>query len=615
MSTLAHESRNEKSDNLDFPFIISTPVWGADHLGLFLDVSLPSLFAAGNLPSLTAHPQNRYLIYTRAEDEERLRAATAFRHLSSIIPVEVLLISDEIIQPHSTMSKCHADSMRRADEVGGAGVFLPPDCIWSDQSITALERIARTGKSVIYISGIRLDRDGVSSELAKRHSSDGGVLSLSSRELVSIGMRHLHPIALTHFWKDYGGGLMPANLVWEIPEAGWLLRCFHLHPLMVRSQIRFAKFSSTIDADLAPEACPDISSDYVVTDSDELLAFEMSGLSRVVGTICPKQSINGVATWAEQGANARHRELIKRSIRLKACDDVGAGWRSAQTESDEVVRSITEILAMRSMKLFFYSRSVFVGRVIAAALGRGVRRNDIVFAWMRALGQLLLKLLAMNAVLHRKIFFQRGIPRITHPLWLLRRELVAALQEIILESDRNVVLIGVDPSVAAQLRNGFPGSTIYGFAPGSKPDLTLLQRAERGEIDKLVTVDVELFDTGDPPQQQVGRLRILLRLDGDRKSLRGNIEDLRFFGGWGARLSSCLWSGFRRLGAKFRPVSPLAAILAKAVAIPLHPLFDVSLAAFACFVNVLGFLLDRGEGHHWTLFQRQGDSLPHRPST
>src|SRR5262249_5146521 len=162
---------------------------------------------------------------------------------------------------------------------------------------------ARTGKSVIHMSGIRLDRDQVVPEFANRYSNDGTTLALAPRELVSIGMRHLHPIALTHFWNKYDGDLMPANMVWDIPNEGMLLRCFHLHPLLVKSQIRFAKFGSTIDDDLALRACPDVSRDYVVTDSDEILAFEMSGLSRVVGTVCPKGSIEGIASWAEYGAN------------------------------------------------------------------------------------------------------------------------------------------------------------------------------------------------------------------------------------------------------------------------------------------------------------------------
>jgi hypothetical protein len=104
MSVLSSESHKGKFDESDFPFIISTPVWGEEHLNLFLNVCLPSLLATGNLPSLAAHPQNRYLVYTCPEDEEKLKGEPTFRRQSKIFPVEVLQIGDETSQRHCTMS-------------------------------------------------------------------------------------------------------------------------------------------------------------------------------------------------------------------------------------------------------------------------------------------------------------------------------------------------------------------------------------------------------------------------------------------------------------------------------------------------------------------------------
>jgi hypothetical protein len=617
MNNMPRDSLNGKPERGGsvFPFIMSTPVWGAGHLGLFLNVCIPSLLAAGNLPSLGPNPQNKYLIYTRPEDEEQLKAAPTFRLLSEIVPVEVLLIRDEITEPHRTMSNCHADSVRRADEVGGATVFLPPDCVWSENSMAALVRIARNGKSVVHMSGIRLDRDSVLPEFVDRYSNDGTVLSLAPRELVSIGLRHLHPIALTHFWKEFGDQLMPANLIWNIPNEGLLLRCFHLHPLMVKSQVPFAKFGSTIDDDLALRACPDASRDYVVTDSDEILAFEMSGLSRFVGTVCPKGSIDGVAAWAELGANARHRELIKKIIRLKARDDRAVAWGVAQAESDDVVKAIAKFNAQRTIKLLLYSPMAFAGRAIAAARDRGDRPRTVASALTRYVGLLLVALLWANAALYNWIFLLDGAPRITHPFWLVRKGLITALQEVILQSDRDVVLIGADPQMAAQVGTIHPNSVIQAFASGSKPDLMLVQRPGLDEIDTLVIIDVDLLDAQALPQQQIGRRRILLRMAGDSRCVAGHFDEVRFFGGSGTRLSSFLWNRVRRFRARVKPVSQMANFATKAAVAPLRPLSYVSLALIACLVNVLGLLLDGARGANWTLIQKEDSSLPHRPST
>lgn len=601
---------------VSFPFVLSTPVWGAGHLGLFLNVCLPSLLAAGNLPSLAPNPQNQYLIYTRAEDEAELKAAATFRRLSEIISVDVRLIQEEITEPHRTMSNCHIDSIRRADEVGGAAIFLPPDCVWSEGSMLALERIARSGKSVVHMSGIRLDRDGVLPEFANSYSNNGTVLSFRPRDLVSIGLRHLHPIALTHFWKDYDGQLMPANLIWNIPGEGLLLRCFHLHPLMVKSQVPFAKFSSTIDDDLALRACPDASRDYVVTDSDEILAFEMSGLSRVVGTICPKESIEGVASWAEFGANARHRELVKNTIRLKAADDNGAAWSAAQAESDDVVSSIAEMNARSTVQLFYRYPAVFAGRAMASALGRGNRSDKGVFALTRYLVPLVVWLMRLNAALYRTIFLVDGVPRITHPFWLIRKGMVSALQKAILEGDREIALVGADPEIAAEVSAAHPDAFVHIFASRSDPPPPRLGRGDSNEMmDVLVVIDVDLLDPRPMVQPHTGRRQILLRLAGDSRPVSGSFDEIRFFGGRGTRLCSFLWNGTRRVRARLRPISQIAHSVAKAAGAPLRPLFYVGLALVSCMVNVLGLLLDVARAERWDVFQREGNSLPHGPST
>src|ERR1700680_4394012 len=111
-----------------------TPVWGVNHLGLFLEIGLPSLFAPGNLPSLAEPGTCGYLIYTR-----------------------------------------------RADEREAATVFVPPDCVWGNCSIAQVQRIANCGKSLIHISGIRLDCVSVVPELRRHLSDDRCVLDIEAR--------------------------------------------------------------------------------------------------------------------------------------------------------------------------------------------------------------------------------------------------------------------------------------------------------------------------------------------------------------------------------------------------------------------------------------------------
>jgi len=597
-----------------FPFLMSTPVWGAGHIGLFLNVCLPSLLSPGNLPGLTANPENRYLIYTRAEDEAELRSASTVRLLSEIVSVEIIIIREEITEPHRTMSNCHIDSVRRADEAGAAAVFLPPDCVWSDGSMIALERIARSGKSVVHMSGIRLDRDGFVPELANRYSDNKTVLTLAPRELVAMGLRHLHPISLTHFWKDYDGGLMPANLVWTVPNQGLLLRCFHLHPLMVKSQVRFAKFSSTIDDDLPLHACPDASRDYVVTDSDELLAFEMSGLSRVVGTVCAKESVEGVAAWAEVGTNKRHRQLIQNAIRLKATDGRDAAWAAIEAESNAVVRSITEINARVLTKLFLAHPSVFSSRLIAIALGRGDNLDQAVSSSIKHLVRGMTHLLRLNDVIFQKVFLVDGVPSIAHPYWLIRKGMVAALQEAIQPSDRNIILIGADPPIVSEVKTEHPDIAIQAFAGGSVPNGTLVRRSGSEQVDLLATIDVDTMGEQPLMPQHIGERQILLRPTGDSRPAKGEYDEIIFFGGSGTRLCSSLWKGMRLLRERGKPRSLIARLGLKAASLLLLPFIYFALAVTACAVNILGLLLDAISSEHRFVSQKKGVSLPAKPT-
>ena len=456
---LGHCVRNQqRSPNGGRPltkFFFSTPVWGAGHLDLFLRIGLPSLLAPGNLPGLSRPAQHRYFVYTRARDERRLRSASAFQRLCGLMPVEVVLVPEPIIIPHRTMSEAHMDTMHRADRNRAAGVFLPPDCVWSDGSMVRLQEIARSGKSVVHMSGIRLDRDAVVPRLTPHLSPDGKALSIQSRSLVKIGLQHLHPIALSHFWDEHGGDLMPANLLWTVPGEGLLLRCFHLHPLMVKSQRPFANFASTIDDDLPLHACPDEDGDYVVTDSDELLAFEMSGRDRVVGTVCAKGSIEGVARWAEVGTNKRHRALIRHAIRLHSVPMTEAAWAKRERASGLVADAVVRLNTARPQELVTTHPLVLrarLGAVFRRALHSPAGR--VATAWAL---RTKMRLMRMNTALYAFLFLRAGSLRMTHPGWLVRRSALSSILSCLAAGDRRVALIGPGSPFAAAIEDARPG--------------------------------------------------------------------------------------------------------------------------------------------------------------
>jgi hypothetical protein len=328
----------------------SLPVWGQHHLNLFLETALPSLLSPGNLPSLSNRQASRFCLYTRPEDEALLRNAPSVRYLTQLMPVEIQLIEGQTTDPYYTMSMCHMRTMRMADDADMPTVFLGADAVASDGSVARLEQLASSGVSVVYISGVRTKKDEIQRCLARHRSSDGIAITIDPRTLVRYMLDHLHESSKLHFWREYPDcGLVPANLYWRVSSEGLLLRCFHLHPLMVRPQRKCVKLHGSIDHDLVPAACPDASRDYVVLDSDELHFIELSGPGYVLPHRHTKGSAVDVAAWAEMRANRRHRRLFDAEIRLHAGPLDAEQWRPVSLEAQDVVKGVMDILSLPTL--------------------------------------------------------------------------------------------------------------------------------------------------------------------------------------------------------------------------------------------------------------------------
>src|SRR5215467_3554629 len=63
------------------------PVWGYEFTQQFLNVSLPTLLAPGNLPALAESLPTEFVFLTGRKDEPMIRDSAGYRRLSTICPV------------------------------------------------------------------------------------------------------------------------------------------------------------------------------------------------------------------------------------------------------------------------------------------------------------------------------------------------------------------------------------------------------------------------------------------------------------------------------------------------------------------------------------------------
>src|SRR5262245_39868579 len=161
-----------------------TPVWGESYTQLYLEVVIPAQLAAGNLSAFSDNPSNRYAIFTRAADAERIRASAVYARLNNLIRVSIHLIEEEIRIPHDVMSNCFRRGIKDAVAADAAAIFLTPDLVFANGSFAALKRLHEHGADVVYIPGIRTLKQSVTSVL--KTSIQDGRIAVAARELMRI---------------------------------------------------------------------------------------------------------------------------------------------------------------------------------------------------------------------------------------------------------------------------------------------------------------------------------------------------------------------------------------------------------------------------------------------
>jgi glycosyltransferase involved in cell wall biosynthesis len=336
----------EAGQKMPARFHLITPVWSAKYVDLFVNLTLPTLLSPGNLPSL---PREKcfYQIFTRLEDLERLVQAPAFKKLEKLMQVSIRQI-DSMAQahPYSVMSACHERAMRYSQEVDAVFIFSPPDHVWADGAFRRMLRLLAAGKRAILVAALRMRATEGAFEELKRHAVgwQKSVIQVPPRALVRTFLRFLHPLAIAHLCpmedSPYNGNRSPGSYYWDVNGQGLLARCCHPHVMAVWPMVRAASIATTFDHELVRQCCPDYERVHVVTDSDEICAFEISdSLHHSLDWISWDVLDNArVVEWMNQWTNSYHRACLKKRIYLHA-SDVDEEWRPAIKKSDALVES------------------------------------------------------------------------------------------------------------------------------------------------------------------------------------------------------------------------------------------------------------------------------------
>lgn len=325
-----------------------TPVWGEKYLDIFLNISLPTQLASNNLPKIANHQEVAYLIYTCPQDVSRLEASPIIARLAKILRTEIIgasQINFNSSHHYDPFSECYRMGMKKAEREHAAAVFLTADQVWADGSLSHIIGLGDAGYRAVMISGPRVNQEAFI-PLFKKDFAQKEVINISSRQAVKMSMDHIHPWDRSLFWDKDNIGRSASFMYWSVPNEGFIMRCFHLHPVFLNPAKRFPRLRQTIDgSDFVRKACPNLNDLHVVQDSDEVMYFSLAPKEQSSEWIDrPKKDLRDTISWARTMGISRHNLYYLKKIVRFHTGEISEKWTEVEKRSDRIVVLLLKVL-------------------------------------------------------------------------------------------------------------------------------------------------------------------------------------------------------------------------------------------------------------------------------
>jgi hypothetical protein len=328
--------------------LFAAVLWGRDYVDNFVNGSLPTLLAPGNLGGMSPDGGSKLLIVTTEEDAEHFRAAPAYAALRRHIATEFRYIEKPHGRNKYEIVSGHQCRVIHASKDFDALVFLYPDFIFADGTIcNVLGRLAE-GYDAVVMPVPRAAEETIRPELEKHEKS--GAIALEPRRFVEIAARNLHHSMASYFLDAKAFSAYPSTLLWRVADNALLFRCFHLHPIALRVQRNNPNYTTpfriTLDEEYLPRLFPCSDRIYFVEDSDEAAVCSLTESAFAPYPIHPWLRPNTalIAQWAEGSASVLHREFVRHSYRWHSGEVDSGTWMSAETGAADFVDRVLERL-------------------------------------------------------------------------------------------------------------------------------------------------------------------------------------------------------------------------------------------------------------------------------
>ena len=342
-------------------FVFRTAVWGDAYTDLFLEVTLPTILAECNLPRFAeAHAGNRlYNICTTHQDAMRIKQSRHYAHLRDILDI-TFVYDDTLTNPPETRVESSTEKKynlfvrlleKTISTTADQNAFLigiNPD-VYSNHFFPRLLEHAKEGKKLVYSGYFRVQTESFVPAFLERLSTELPRNGISSRQMIALGMSHLHNQSERWFWDNPGfRSDWPAHTYQRVGDEGFILNGFHLGAVMLKPPKGVPVYPRTADGSrhrtdelsidgnsYLTRAFPDENEIHFATDSDELCYLDMLSKDTYNASSLSdgQPDLAGVAYWMSEWTNPSQRHCFRKSI-LFHKENLNSKWRQKQTEAE-----------------------------------------------------------------------------------------------------------------------------------------------------------------------------------------------------------------------------------------------------------------------------------------
>ncbi len=237
------------------------PVWGYRFVRQFLDFTLPTLLAPGNMPALAAALPCQFVVLTAAADEDVIREHHAWKALKGICSVEIQSIDDLITDGNhsTTITLAYARAVRQsgAQMVDTCFIFLVSDYLVADGSLAHVLERMQTGVSAVLAGNFQIIAEEAIPLLSRKLTAASLALVVPPRELLRWTLNHLHPATTANIVNYRLNHNAHTNrLFWRVDESTLIGRFYLMHPIAIRPEVAEFIIGSSFDYSFIPEMCP-----------------------------------------------------------------------------------------------------------------------------------------------------------------------------------------------------------------------------------------------------------------------------------------------------------------------------------------------------------------------